>query len=138
MLGRFKKPEVPLRVGLGLMYIYSGIDLVRHPTGWKWAITSLPQGLQDLIASLPLSLQNLTNTASGWEAFLKLQGIGELIIAAILLFWFLPKWTLKLVAFVITVEMAMILWLVDINLSTFRDIGLLGAGAALLLIAYKK
>ncbi len=34
-------PEWALRAGLGVMYVYSGIDIVRHPTAWYWAVRPL-------------------------------------------------------------------------------------------------
>lgn len=121
-----KKPETFLRLGLGLTYLYSGLDLVRHPASWSWAIRGLPVALSSLIER------------AGVERFLLVQGFGELLFAAILLLWFLPSKLVKWVAFLIAVEMALILWLVGLDPITFRDLGLLGAALALWLIYLKK
>lgn len=121
-----KSIEIPLRLGLGGMFLYSGYDLIMHPTGWYWALRPLPQALQTLI-----------NTGIGKDSYLMFQGAGELVIAALLLMWFLPRWTLKIAALATTIEMAAILLLVGLNLETFRDIGLLGASIALFMSSLK-
>lgn len=112
-------PEWPLRLGLGGMFIYSGYDLFMHPTGWYWAIYPLPQGIQNTIDSI------------GIDAYLQFQGILELVLAFLLLAWFLPRWTLTIASFMVILEMAFILLFVGVRADTFRDIGLLGAAIAL-------
>ena len=118
-------PEWPLRISLGVMYLYSGTDIIRHPTGWHWAIRQLPDVLERIV------------TLPGINNFLFMQGIGEIFLAFLLLAWFLPRKFLQIGAAIVVVEMVSILLFVGIDLQTFRDIGLLGAGAALLLIALK-
>ena len=125
------KPEVPLRVGLAATYIFSGIDLVKNPTAWHWAVNQA-------LANLPDFFSTFINVTIGINTFLKIQGIGELILAVLLLMWFLPKKILQPLAIFITAEMFLILALTGIDYYTFRDLGLLGAGVALTAIAYRK
>ena len=118
-------PEWILRVSLATMYLYSGTDLIWHPKSWYWAIRPLPQFAQGIINSFGLDL------------FLQIQGLIEITFAVILVLWFLPKiWSL-IVAFLTTLEMAVILLFVGVDGVTFRDIGLLGAAFALYVLLYK-
>jgi len=123
-------PEWSLRVSLGVMYLYSGIDLVQHPTAWHWA---LPYWLKQFIGNF-LEL----------NTYLRLQGAVEIIFALVLLAWFLKPVFVTWVAALSTLEFAVILvlafipWSEAIFLITFRDIGLFGASLALLAIALQK
>ena len=119
-------PEWPLRLGLGAMYLYSGIDLVLHPTAWAWAI---PYWLrQTVISVVPLN------------TYLQLQGAVEIVFALALLAWFLPRGLVRGAALLSALEFLVILALAffpfseAIFLITFRDIGLLGASIALFMI----
>ncbi len=120
-------PEWALRGGLGIMYIYSGIDILRHPTAWFWA-------LKPIFKWFPASIQAGLAQSAFMKKFLMFQGTVEVILALILLAWFLPKKYAKLVAALITLEMVGILFLIPIDAVTFRDFGLFGAGLALFLI----
>jgi hypothetical protein len=117
-------PESPLRLGLGLMYVFSAYDIFAHPTAWYWALRPLPQFLQIII-----------NNKIGIDNYLRAQATGELLLALLFLAWFLPRWTLQFASAIAALEMFLILWLVGIDAITFRDIGLLGAAFALFLIA---
>lgn len=132
----FKKiqAEVPLRAGFALMYLYSGLDLIRNPQNWRWAVESAFENF-----SGPLeSLKKLASDAN-IDSFLQVQGIVEITFAALLVSWFFPRWVLRTTALAIAVEMALILWLLGVNASsTFRDIGLLGGALALFLLSYKR
>jgi len=124
------KPELVLRVSLGVMYLYSGIDLFRHPSAWQWA---LPYWLKQII----LQFVNI-------NSYLRFQGIIEVAIALFLLAWFLKPMVIKWVAFISSLEMATILILAFFPFSetnlliTFRDIGLLGASFSLFLLMDKR
>ena len=120
-------PEWSLRIGLGAMYIYSGIDILRHPTAWFWAI-------RPVFKWFPSGIQASLTQPSFMKNFLLSQGVFEIIFAVVLLAWFLPKKFAKWVAGLTALEMAAILFLIPIDAVTFRDLGLLGAGAALFLI----
>ncbi|TSC77563.1 MAG: hypothetical protein G01um101433_528 [Parcubacteria group bacterium Gr01-1014_33] len=119
-------PEWALRLGLGLMYVYSGADIIRHPTGWYWAVRQLPDALEKIL------------TLFGMNAFLFMQGIGEVFLAFLLLAWFLPRKFLQIAAGIAVLEMGAILLLVGLDSITFRDIGLLGAAVALIIMAFQK
>ena len=110
-----------LRLSLGLAYLYSGFDLVVHPTGWYWAIRPLPEFMQTVIDSI------------GTDHFLRTQGVLELAIAFVLLAWFLPKGFVRLASLLVTLQMISILVFVGLSLDTFRDIVILGAGFSLFL-----
>lgn len=121
------KPEWPLRIGLGLMYVYSGYDIFVHPTAWYWALRPLPQFLHVLI-----------NNQIGINAYLRVQGVGEIILALLFLAWFLPRGVVRFASALAALEMALILWFVGIDAVTFRDIGLLGATVALFVISFQR
>ena len=118
-------PEWILRISLATMYLYSGVDLMRHPKAWYWAVRPLPQFVQGII------------NAFGIDLFLQIQGLIELAFAVILVLWFLPKIWAITVSFLTAFEMAVILIFVGIDGVTFRDIGPLGAAFALYVILYK-
>ena len=119
-------PEWPLRLGLGIMYLWSGIDITLYPTAWYWALRSLPQNLQGFVtASVSI------------DTFFRLQGVSEILLAFLLLAWFLPRIFPLFAALVATLEFAAILAFLPINAITFRDIGLLGGALTLFLIILK-
>lgn len=120
------KPEWPLRLGFGIMYLYSGIDLIQHPTAWHWA---LPYWMREIITS-SVSL----------NTYLQAQGMVEIVFAFVLLAWFLPRRAVWMAALLSVLEFAAILALAFVPFSeanfliTFRDIGLLGGAFTLLLL----
>ncbi len=119
-------PEWPLRVGLAATYLYSGWDILLHPTSWTRFV---PGWFTDLVTPfMPL------------ETYLRLQAGIELILAIALLLWFLKPSLLKYVALLGGIEMAGILFLGSsgIDLITFRDLGLLGGFATLFLLFHKQ
>ncbi len=113
--------EWALRLSLGAMYLYSGIDIVRHPNAWTWAIRSLPDFVNQII------------TDFGVEKFLYIQGATEIIFGVILVLWFMPKKIIKYTGLLSAIEMTTIVLLVGVDAVTFRDIGLIGSGLALFL-----
>ena len=108
------------------MFTYSGLDIIMHPTAWYWAVRGLP-----------LFIQNIINTI-GIDIYLQLQGISELLLGIVFLAWFLPRWLIRIAALVAAIEMASILLLVGVDSITFRDFGLVGAGAALFFLMAQK
>lgn len=119
------KPEFVLRLTLGIMYVYSGWDIFNHPKSW---VSFVPQWLSKMLEAGGIAV----------ETFLKVQAVGELAIAAVFIIWFAPKRLVRWAAFLSTVEMALILYFAGVDLITFRDIGVLGASAALWLIYIAK
>lgn len=113
-----KYVEWPLRLGLGAMFLYSGYDILIHPTGWYWAVRGLP-----------LFVQNIINTI-GIDIYLILQGASEVFFALVFLLWIWPRLT-RTIALLAAIEMALILLMVGVDSITFRDFGPLGAAAGL-------
>ncbi len=130
-------PEWALRIGFGIMYLYSGFDLFLNPTAWHWA---LPLWLKKIIDPFVYGGGDI----SFLDSYLQLQGIIELVFAIVLLGWFVKRSVVKIIALLSSLEMAGILafaflpWNETNFLITFRDIGLLGGAVALLAILLKK
>ncbi|HEY4510403.1 MAG TPA: hypothetical protein VJJ73_01030 [Candidatus Paceibacterota bacterium] len=120
-------PVLALRLGLGIMYLYSGYDIIRHPTAWTWAIRPLPQFIQ-------LFIENTV----GVIRYLQIQGGIEFLFGIIFLAWFTPRAYVKWAAGLSTIEMAVILFLVGVDSVTFRDFGVLGASLALWIYSLKQ
>lgn len=116
---RIIRPEWMLRLGLGAMFLYSGLSLLRTPEKWTWAVRGLPETMLGVI-------QNI-----GIERFLMGQGIVEIVFAVSFLIWLVPRKISTLCAFLASLEMIFILMFIGIEGGTFRDIGLLGATLAL-------
>ena len=117
------KPEWILRLGLGLMYLYSGFDLIMNPKGWTWA--------------LPWWYKQMVMVVMPIDGYLRFQGALELLMAFLLLSFFLPKKVAMMVAAVSSLEILFILLFAPQFSITFRDIGVLGASLALFLILLK-
>lgn len=114
-------PAWPLRIGLGLMYVYSGLSLIRQPLHWQGF---LPPWFADFVSRfLPL------------PTYLTIQGMGELALAAIFLLPFVPFAVARIAAVAAAMEFAGVLAFTGLDLVTFRDIGLFGAAVALALLA---
>lgn len=128
----FKKinPVWALRLSFGIMYLYSGSDLIQNPKAWTWA---LPFWFKQLIARF-----------TPVETFLKFHGTVEILLALALMAWFLKPSIVKIVAAVSALEMASILFLAFVPWSetnfliTFRDIGLFGGAITLLALLVQR
>ena len=124
----FKKlqPEWILRITLGVMYLYSGQDLIRHPTSWTQFI--------------PFWLRELMGQVLAVPRYIQIQGAVEIILGLTLLAWFLRPAIVKLASLLASIEflailiLALLPWSGANFLITFRDIGLLGASFALYLL----
>jgi hypothetical protein len=119
-------PEWALRIGLGILYLYTGYTLMKYPTSWKWALNPLPH-------SLRVAIQNF-----GDLKYLVTQGVVEFIFGLSLLLWFLPRTVLRVVSFLITLQMAAILLLVGFTADTFRDLAILAGGLSLFISSFTK
>src|SRR3989344_2562495 len=108
-----KKSTFYLRAGLGAMYLYSGIDIVLHPSAWHWA-------LSPVVAKLPAAAADFITNTITFNTFLQIQGWVEIIFAAVFLAWFLPRKLVAWVAAITAIEMVLILILVGIDYGTFR------------------
>lgn len=120
-----KLPIWFLRLGLGAMYAYSGYDLLTTPSHWQLFVPAWLVGILGA-AGIPT------------ETFLRLQGVVELAMVLVFLAWFLPRSVVFWAATVSAVELAAILLFFGVDLVTFRDIGLVGASAALAAAAWPR
>jgi hypothetical protein len=116
--------EWPLRLGCGFVNLYSGFFLLTEPKRYyKYG---------------PGWLSYIANAIASLDAYLRLQGIGEMVIAICLLGWFFPRWCLRMAAMLPTAEMMLILVFAGVDAVTFRNIGLVGAAVALLMRSYQE
>lgn len=117
-------PVWALRLGLGLMFLYSGSSLFYTPEQWYGFA---PQWFSDAISNV-ISI----------DVYLRIQGIGEFLIGLLMLAWFSGTIGVRVASVLATLEMAGILFFTGVDLITFRDIGLLGAVVALLILSFKE
>ncbi len=116
-------PEWSLRLGLGITYLYSGSGMILDPSGW---IGFLPGWMADILSAvIPL------------EIYMRIHGGGEIIMALIFLVSFSPRILVLVASLLSSLEFASIILLVGIDTVTFRDIGLFGGSAALVLLITK-
>lgn len=114
----FKKisPEIILRLGLGLTFIYVGLQSLLDPLSW--------------IGFLPYWLTPIIHPAIA----LKIHAIVSLIIGVSLLTGF----KLKIFSILAFLELAAILIFYGVDNVTFRDFGLATAAIALFLLSSKE
>jgi|SRR3989344_2441675 len=124
---RTTQPEVFVRLGLGLTFLYSGYDIYKNPENWMWYLERLPSWMLDPITAY-ITL----------EKFLFINGVSEVVFGMIFILWFTPRWAVKLVSLFVALKLAIILWLIGIDTVTFRDIGLLGATLAVFASTYRR
>lgn len=125
MIRLFQKinPELALRLGLGLTYIYSGQSLFYNPTLWYGFE---PQWFHDAVTSI-----------ISFDMYLRLQGIFEFTLGLILIAWFVPRAAVKIASMLFVVHLSLILLFAGIDPITFRDIGLLSAAVALTVLIFR-
>lgn len=116
------KPEWVLRVGLGVMYIYSGLNIFSNPSAWH--------------SFVPQWFEMLWNNIGPIEIFLKIQGLGELMLGLLFLAWFSGKRGVFFASLLASLEIFLILLFVGVDLVTFRDIGVFSAALSLLIISW--
>jgi len=117
------RSELPLRLGCGCVNLYAGFFLLTDPARFY--------------SYVPGWLSRIANAVASVDAYLRLQGIGEVMIAIGLLGWFFPRWCVRLASTLLAVEMMLILLFVGVDAVVFRHRGLLGAARSLLIIAYQ-
>jgi len=118
------RTEWPLRLGCGFVNLYSGFFLLTDPIRYYKYV--------------PGWLSHVANAVTSLDAYLRLQGIGEMMIAICLLGWFFPRWCVRVAAMLFTVQMTVILIFAGVDGVTFRNIGLVGAALALLISLYEE
>ena len=119
------KPIWALRLTIGIMYMYTGVDFLRAPEHWYGFA---PVWFSKLVLMILPSM----------DVYLRIQGVGELVLGFAFLAWFLPLSAVRIAAFLSALEMALILLLAGIDLVTFRDIPILGASLAVFLLISQK
>lgn len=117
-------PEWPLRLGLGLTYLYSSYDIFYNTGLWKTYIP--PEFFGIITAVMPL------------DVFLKLQAAGEFILALLFIAWFSGRRGLQIASLIATLEFAAIILFLGVDRIVFRDIGLLGAAVALVILSFRQ
>jgi hypothetical protein len=109
-----KWAKIFLRVGLAFVFVWVGLKSWLEPDSW---IGFVPLWLEN---ALPISL----------ALFLKIHAVFNLVLG----FWLLSGRWLIVVAAIASFYILTVLVAAGINDITFRDIGLLGASVALLII----
>lgn len=107
--GRYGWPHLFLSWGLGIVFLWIGFDILRHPVDW---IGYVPAGLTFGFAR---------------ETLLKLNGIFDIALGAALFLRFWPK----MAAFLAALHIIGILVTSRIDAVLIRDVGLLGMSLAL-------
>ena len=87
---------------------------------------------------MPKWYARAVTSISSIEAYLRFQGLAEIVIGLLFIAWFSGKWGLRVASILAATEFFFILIFVGINPITFRDIGLLGAALALLIIIFRR
>lgn len=108
--GRYGLSYLVLRVSLGLVFLWIGTDILRHPETW---IGYLP-------ASLPFGVPR--------EVGLKLNGVFDVLLGVMLMVRVFPKTMAALAA----LHLIGVLATTGLDAVVIRDVGLLGASLALL------
>jgi len=116
-------PAWPLRLGCGCVNLYAGFFLLTDPARFYIYV--------------PVWLSRGASAVASVDAYLRLQGIGELLIALGLVGWFFPRWCVRLASLLLTVEMTLILLFVGVDAVLFRNLGLLGAALSLVMSSYQ-
>jgi hypothetical protein len=108
--GRYGMSHWMLRLGLGAVFLWIGIDILRHPDMWLGYVPpGLPGGLSR-------------------ETTLKFNGVLDIALGLLLFGGKLPRLT----ALVAALHLIAILVTQGINAVIIRDVGLLGVALALL------
>ena len=118
------KIEWILRISLGLMYLYSSIDLMMHPKSWTWAV--------------PWWFSRMVTPFVPLDVYLQFQGGIELLMALIFLALFWKGGFVLLVVIFSSLELLFILFFSPQFATTFRDIGVLGASVTLCLLLWER
>jgi hypothetical protein len=114
-----------LRLGLGVMFLYSGYETVARPMLRQSLWAELPALIRPYLLVVPV------------EVWLRTLGIGEVILAAAFLAWFLPRRVVFSVSLVAAVEIGLILLALGITPLTYPYLGALAAALGIVL-AYRR
>ena len=120
MMNRLK-PELVTRLALVITYFYTGYSLFTSPKSWT---QFAPLWFKEALMSFNFPV----------DTFIQGQGVIEFILAIIFIAWFAPHRFVRWAALISALEMALILIFTGVDLTTFRDIGLLCLSLAIFLI----
>ncbi len=108
--GRYKWSHFFLSAGLGIVFLWIGIDIVRHPDSWiGYLPASIPFGIERTVA-------------------LKINAIFDIALGALLI----VRWWPKIAAILAIGHLIGIIATQGIDAVIIRDVGLLGSALALL------
>ncbi len=108
--GRYKWSHIFLSGGLGIVFLWIGLNMIQNPNTW---IGYLPE-------NIPFGLER--------GLALKLNGIFDIVLGALLIM----RWWPKIVAALAALHLIVILVTQGIDAVLIRDVGLLGASLSLL------
>jgi len=114
--GRYGYPHILMRVGLGIVFLWIGVDIVRTPDSW---IGFLPQ-------TLPLGLAR--------ETALQLNGFFDIVLGFLLISGRIPKFAALLAG----LHLAGIVIANGVDAITIRDVSLLTTALALFVWPYHR
>ncbi|NJD67171.1 MAG: hypothetical protein C3F12_07505 [Candidatus Methylomirabilota bacterium] len=117
-------PEWPLRLGCGFANLYAGFFLLTDPAVFHKYV--------------PSWLSHVANAIASVDIYLRLQGLGEIMIAICLFGWFFPRWCVRAASSLLALEMTLIFIFVGVDAVTFRNAGLLGSALSLLILSYRE
>lgn len=110
-----------LQIGLAFVLLYAGIDSFRYPDDW--------------IGFVPKAVNNYGLTR---QSFLQIHAAAEILLGV----WLLSNWKIRLVSFLVALDLAAIIIVNGLGRSvfliTFRDVGLLFAALYLSLVARRR
>ena len=115
--------EWPIRLGCGFVNLYAGYFLVADPARYYKFV--------------PPWLSNIANSVASVDTYLRMQGIGEIVVATVLLGWFFPRVWVRVAACTLAVEMSLIVLFIGIDSVTFRNVGLLGAALSIVVSSFQ-
>lgn len=108
--GKYNWSHLCLSIGLGIVFLWIGIDILRHPDSW--------------IGYIPSNLPFHVPTTS----LLKANGVFDIALGLLLILRMWPK----LIAFLAAGHLIAIIATQGVDAVLIRDVGLLGASLALL------
>ncbi|MEO6077443.1 MAG: hypothetical protein ABIP54_01535 [Candidatus Andersenbacteria bacterium] len=108
--GKYNIPHLCLSIGLGIVFFWIGVDILRHPDSWIGFIPT----------NLPIHIPT--------TALLKANGVFDMAVGLLLILRIWPK----LIAFLAMGHLAVIIITQGVDAVIIRDVGLFGVTLALL------
>lgn len=108
--GKYNWPNLCLSIGLGIVFFWIGVDILRHPDSWIGYIPS----------NLPVHIPT--------TSLLKANGVFDMALGLLLILRMWPK----IIAFLAAGHLIAIIATQGVDAVIIRDVGLLGGALALL------